>query len=64
MAHKWNGLKCGRCGLRRLEVATTSSGGSQVVTAWALNAPERRMRLYAVKGGSVWSTFLPGCVAV
>lgn len=62
MAHKWNGLKCGRCGLRRLEVATTSSRGSQVVTAWALNAPERRMRLYAVKGGSVWSTFLPGCV--
>ena len=64
MAHKWDGgLKCRTCGLRRLQVVTTSSPGSWVVTAWALNAPARRMRLYAVRGGSVWSTFLPGCVA-
>jgi hypothetical protein len=62
MAHKWNGLKCKACGLRRLEVATTSSG-CNVVTAWALYAPERRMRLYAVPGDKVWSTSMPGCVA-
>jgi hypothetical protein len=62
MDHKWNKLKCRTCGLRRLEVATTSSPGSWAVTAWALGAPARRMRLYAVKGGRIWSTFLPGCV--
>jgi len=64
MTHKWDGgLKCRTCGLRRLEVATTSSG-HHVITAWALAAPKRRMRLYAVRGGTVWSTFQPRCVAV
>ena len=64
MAHKWGGMKCKVCGLRRLYVETSARGRwGKPVPAWTNLQPGRYLHLYAPKGTRVWSTLLPVCVA-